>query len=235
MDTLLPKPSHRMAVAIGIVATGWLAAGFFGLSMSKVAASADPNLTTSTQAAVDPQTASAVLAAALPGAPVISPVPGARVNEVFGAKGDHWKVAHSGIDFEVKNGTPIQAVVSGRIASVSLHRAYGKVVRLVRADKVEIWFCHLSSVAVVPGQQVTQGQVLGLSGETGNVTGPHLHMEVRINRLPTDPGVFFFTTPGVPGVVPGWVKPYWEKPIEGYSEFKEVEDELKYVPHAPIR
>lgn len=234
MDTLLPKTRHRMAVAIGVVATAWLAAGFFGLSMSKVAASADPNVTAATPAAVDPQAASAALAAAAPGAPVIAPVPGARVNEVFGAKGSHWKVAHSGIDFEVKNGTPIQAVVDGRIASVSLHRAYGKVVRLVRADKVEIWFCHLSKVDVVPGQQVTQGQVLGLSGQTGNVTGPHLHVEVRIKRLPTDPGVFFFATPGVPGPILGWVKPYWEKPIEGYSEFKEVKDELKYVPHAPI-
>jgi len=222
-NRLLPKTSHRVAVATGVVATALLAVGFTGLSVSMVAAAADADALDSanplTQAVVSPEV------------PVIPPVPGARVNEVFGAKGGHWIVAHSGIDFEVNNGTPIQAVVTGRIASVSTHPAYGKLVRLVRPDKVEVWFCHLSVVAVVPGQQVRQGEVLGLTGETGNATGPHLHIEVRTHRLPTDPGTFFFTTPGVPGVSPAWAKPYWEKPIEGYSM---VNKKHEYVPGPPV-
>ena len=189
-----------------------------------VAAAADAN-------ALDPANPLATALAA-PEVPVIPPVPGARVNEVFGAKGGHWIVAHSGIDFEVNNGTPIQAVVTGRIASVSTHPAYGKLVRLVRSDNVEIWFCHLSAVNVVPGQLVRQGDVLGLTGETGNATGPHLHVEVRTHRLPTDPGTFFFTTPGVAGVSPAWAKPYWEKPIEGYSR---VNKKHEYVPGPPVR
>lgn len=223
VNRFLPKTSHRVAVAAGLVATSLLAVGFTGLSVSMVAAAANS----------DVLDAAGPLAQSLaaPEAPVIVPVPGARVNEVFGAKGGHWIVAHSGIDFEVNTGTPIQAVVTGRIASVSTHPAYGKLVRLVRADHVEVWFCHLSVVAVAPGQQVKQGEVIGLTGDTGNATGPHLHIEVRTHRLPTDPSAFFFTTPGVAATPPAWVKPYWEKPIEGYTK---VNDKHEYVPGPPV-
>ena len=192
VNRLLPKTSHRVAVATGLVATSLLAVGFTGLSVSMVAAAANSD-------ALDPA-GPLTQSLAAPEVPVIVPVPGARVNEVFGAKGGHWIVAHSGIDFEVNNGTPIQAVVTGRIASVSTHPAYGKLVRLVRADNVEVWFCHLSVVAVAPGQQVKQG-------------------------------AFFFTTPGVAAAPPAWVKPYWEKPIEGYTK---VNDKHEYVPGPPV-
>lgn len=219
---LLPRTSHRVAVAVGVVATGMAAVTLTGMSVSMVAAAANRNGT-------DPADAMVIDAPAQP--PVILPFPGAQTGELFGTKGPYWKVAHSGLDFAAAKGTPIQAVVSGRIASVSKHPAYGKLVRLVRADRVEIWFCHLSAVAVTPGQQVTQGQLLGLSGDTGNVSGPHLHVEVRTHRLPTDPSAFFFATPGVPAPLAPWVKPYWEKPIDGYSK---VNKEHEYVPGPPV-
>lgn len=219
-----PATGPRLALIGAAAATGALAAGMLGVTVTNVAASANGTADLSTVA----------VSAVEPGPPVIEPVAGAPVNEVFGAKGNYWKVAHSGLDFKVSKGAPIRAVVEGDIASVSMHRAYGKVVRLVRADKVEIWFCHLSQVAVVPGQHVKQGDLLGLSGSTGNVSGPHLHVEVRVNRLPTDPSTFLFTTPGVPGHPPTWAKPYWENPIAGYSVFKVAKGELKYVPGPPV-
>ena len=148
-NRLLPKTSHRVAVAAGVVATALLAVGFTGLSVSMVAAAADADALDSanplTQTVVSPEV------------PVIPPVPGARVNEVFGAKGRPLDRCAFGYRFRGQQRDPIQAVVTGRIASVSTHPAYGKLVRLVRPDKVEVWFCHLSVVAVVPGQQVRQG------------------------------------------------------------------------------
>lgn len=224
VDRSRPPRGPRIALIVAAAATGALAAVLLGVSVTNVAASANGRADLST----------GDLTAAISPAPVIPPVAGVPVNEQFGAKGPYWKVAHSGLDFEVANGVPVQAVVEGHVASVSVHRAYGKVVRLVRADKVEIWFCHLSSVAVTPGQHVKQGSLLGLSGATGNVSGPHLHVEVRVNKLPTDPAAFFFATPGVPGTSPAWAKPYWENPIAGYSAFKSVKGKLKYWPHAPI-
>lgn len=214
----------RLFLIVGAAAAGALAAGLLGVSVTNVAASANGRTDLTAEQFE-----------ALPTAPpVIAPIAGAAVNERFGAKGPYWKVAHSGLDFAVNDGAPIQAVVDGHIASVSNHRAYGKVVRLVRADKVEVWFCHLSSVLVVPGQQVKQGDVVGLSGSTGNVSGPHLHVEVRVNKLPTDPAVFFFGTPGVASAPTRWAKAYWEDPIDGYSTFRAVKGELKYWPAPPI-
>ena|GEM_PF-2563066 len=215
----------RLFLIVGAATTGALAAGLLGVTVTNVAASANGRGDLSTMQ-FEPTTS------ALP--PVIAPIAGATVNEQFGAKGPYWKVAHSGLDFAVSDGVPIQAVVDGHIASVSRHRAYGKVVRLVRADKVEVWFGHLSSVLVTPGQQVRQGDVVGLSGSTGNVSGPHLHVEVRVNQLPTDPAAFFFNTPGVPSASPRWAKAYWEDPIDGYSAFKAVKGELKYWPAPAI-
>lgn len=222
-----PATGPRLALIAGAAATGALAAVLLGVSVSNVAATADgpADLSTGdlTESVAAPQTAGP-----------IAPIAGAAGQAQFGAKGPYWKVAHSGLDFEVANGVPVQAVVDGHIASVSMHRAYGKVVRLVRADKVEIWLCHLSAVAVTPGQHVRAGDVVGLSGSTGNVSGPHLHVEVRVNKLPTDPATFFFATPGVPGASPAWAKPYWESPIPGYSTFKSINGKLKYWPRAPI-
>lgn len=214
----------RLFLIVGAASAGALAAGLLGVTVTNVAASANGQGGLSTMQ----------FEATPPSMPVIAPIAGAAVNEQFGAKGPYWKIAHSGLDFAVADGVPIQAVVDGRIASVSNHRAYGKVVRLVRADNVEVWFGHLSSVLVIPGQQVKQGDVVGLSGSTGNVSGPHLHVEVRVNKLPTDPAAFFFDTPGVPSASPRWAKAYWEDPIDGYSTFKAVKGELKYWPAQPI-
>jgi hypothetical protein len=64
---------------------------------------------------------------------------------------------------------------------------YGIQVKLRHAPGLETWYCHLSSVAVRPLQRVSAGELLGHTGATGNVTGPHLHLEVRVNGMPVDP------------------------------------------------
>jgi murein DD-endopeptidase MepM/ murein hydrolase activator NlpD len=72
------------------------------------------------------------------------------------------------------------------------------------APGVTVWYCHLSRTNVVPGA-VVAGQMLGRVGQTGNATGPHLHLEVRVHDRPTDPEVYLFgESPGTPGAVPRW-------------------------------
>ena len=64
---------------------------------------------------------------------------------------------------------------------------YGNVIVIDHGGGISTLYAHQSSFAVSAGTYVTQGQIIGYSGMSGNVTGPHLHFEVRVNGTPTDP------------------------------------------------
>lgn len=147
--------------------------------------------------------------------PTVMPIRGAGYESGFGARSKLWAVAHSGLDFSASTGTEAIAVVSGTIRAIFLHPAYGNVVQLVRDDGVEFWYCHLSQSLVEPGDRVRQGQAIALTGATGNVTGPHLHFEVRVAGVPTDPGDFLYHTPGTAGSPPAWAYAYSDTPPPG--------------------
>ena len=117
------------------------------------------------------------------------PVVGYRLTGRFGDRSSLWSSSvHTGLDFAAPEGTPVRSVGAGRVISVGYDGSYGEktVVRL--DDGTELWFCHLSAVHVHAGQRVRVGQVIGAIGSTGNVTGPHLHLEVRPGGSgPVDP------------------------------------------------
>lgn len=148
-------------------------------------------------------------------APVVMPITGAAPRGGFGTRGPMWAVAHSGLDFSTGIGTPAVAVVSGTIRAVFMHPSFGWVEELQRSDGVEFWYCHLSQPIAEPGQTVKQGQVVGLTGDTGNTSGPHLHFEVRVDGVPTDPADFLFNHPGTPGPSPSWAQAYRQEPPPG--------------------
>ncbi|MEV4560418.1 M23 family metallopeptidase [Kitasatospora sp. NPDC049285] len=105
----------------------------------------------------------------------------------FAQSGDHWALLHTGLDFTARTGTPVAAVAAGTVTSAGWSGAYGYRVIQTLPDGTEIWYCHLSQIAT-PSGQVTAGTVLGAVGATGNVTGPHLHLEVRpAAGAPIDP------------------------------------------------
>lgn len=105
----------------------------------------------------------------------------------FGECGSHWSHCHTGQDFVVPSGTPVLAVSSGVVVGVSNGGPYGRLTRLDHGNGVQTWYAHQSQHDVTIGQHVTSGQRIGLSGATGNVTGPHLHLEVRLGGSPVDP------------------------------------------------
>ncbi|RII18775.1 Murein DD-endopeptidase MepM [Streptomyces sp. YIM 130001] len=86
---------------------------------------------------------------------------------------------HTGIDFAVPTGTPVVAVGPGSVVVAGDQGAYGNCVVVGMTDGKFTLYAHLSRIEVEVGQQVTGGHRLGLSGATGNVTGPHLHFEAR--------------------------------------------------------
>ncbi|MFF8809826.1 peptidoglycan DD-metalloendopeptidase family protein [Streptomyces omiyaensis] len=95
-------------------------------------------------------------------------------------QGGAWSSGyHTGIDFAVPTGTSIHAVGPGKVVAAGPGGAYGNQVVIKHADGMYSQYAHMSKVRVSTGDSVSGGQVIGLSGETGNAFGPHLHFEIR--------------------------------------------------------
>lgn len=102
------------------------------------------------------------------------------ITSTFGEAGSMWSSGHhTGLDFAAPTGTPIKAIHSGTVKSAGWSGAYGYRTVLELDDGTELWFCHQSSIGVGVGQKVSTGETIGRVGATGNVTGPHLHLEVH--------------------------------------------------------
>lgn len=122
----------------------------------------------------------------------IWPLPSAgRVTTEFGASQNVNGIistGHKGIDIAIAGGTPIYAAHNGTVAATTGHSSYGNVVMIDNGDGITTLYAHMQSAAIVGvGQTVTQGQVIGYVGSTGNSTGNHLHFEVRVNGVCQNP------------------------------------------------
>jgi murein DD-endopeptidase MepM/ murein hydrolase activator NlpD len=108
----------------------------------------------------------------------VLPLASYSLTATFGEYG-LWASYHTGLDFNGDTGDPIMAIANGTITSTGYDGAYGNKTVLTLDDGTEIWFCHQTSIHVSVGDRVRGGQVIGTVGTTGNVTGSHLHLEVR--------------------------------------------------------
>ena len=86
---------------------------------------------------------------------------------------------HEGIDFRAATGTRVYASKAGRVIFAGRKGGYGKIVGIEHENDFTTWYGHLSRIRVKVGQTINQGRVIGLSGNTGISTGPHLHFEIR--------------------------------------------------------
>ncbi|QBX56209.1 M23 family metallopeptidase [Nocardioides seonyuensis] len=108
----------------------------------------------------------------------VLPMSSYSLTATFGEYG-LWASYHTGLDFNGDSGDPIMAVANGTITSTGYDGSYGNKTVLTLDDGTEIWFCHQTSIHVSVGERVNGGDVIGTVGTTGNVTGSHLHLEVR--------------------------------------------------------
>jgi murein DD-endopeptidase MepM/ murein hydrolase activator NlpD len=109
-----------------------------------------------------------------------APVTGVGIGTAYKVAGSMWSSGyHTGVDFAAPTGTSLKAVGAGTVVSAGWAGAYGNQVVIKLADGYYAQYAHLSSLSVSAGQSVTAGQQVGLSGSTGNSTGPHLHFEIR--------------------------------------------------------
>ncbi|MFJ9637926.1 LysM peptidoglycan-binding domain-containing M23 family metallopeptidase [Streptomyces sp. NPDC101178] len=109
-----------------------------------------------------------------------APLDNANVTTQYRASGASWSSGyHTGSDFQASSGTPVKAIGPGTVVSAGWSGSYGNEVVIQHEDGMYSQYAHQSSLSVSAGQTVTGGQQIGLSGSTGNSTGPHLHFEVR--------------------------------------------------------
>ena len=135
-----------------------------------------------------------IQAAQNPGAPPAGPIRQGSgtfiwpVNGTFTSPfGYRWGRLHAGIDIAVPEGTPIRAADGGTVALMGWVGGYGNYTCVQHTASMSTCYGHQSRFATSQGASVSQGQVIGYSGNTGNSTGPHLHFEVRVNGNPVDP------------------------------------------------
>ncbi|MFI1191460.1 LysM peptidoglycan-binding domain-containing M23 family metallopeptidase [Streptomyces californicus] len=109
-----------------------------------------------------------------------APLANPNVTTQYRASGASWSSGyHTGSDFQAASGTPVLAIGPGTVVSAGNSGSYGNEVVIKHEDGMYSQYAHQSSLNVSVGQTVTGGQQIGLSGSTGNSTGPHLHFEVR--------------------------------------------------------
>ncbi len=101
---------------------------------------------------------------------------------------------HTGIDISAPNGIPIRATGDGVVQMAEMSSGYGREVVIDHGHGVETVYGHMSGFAVVAGQTVLRGQVIGYVGHSGRTTGSHLHYEVRIRNTPVNPHKYLRTT-----------------------------------------
>ena len=122
----------------------------------------------------------------------VPPVDG-RLSSLFGLKrffNNVPKNPHSGLDIAAPAGTPIKAPASARVINTGNYYYNGNSVFLDHGQGLISGYFHMTEIKVEAGQRVKQGEIIGTVGETGRVTGPHLHWNVYLNKTKVDPALF---------------------------------------------
>lgn len=118
------------------------------------------------------------------------PVPG-MITSYFGWRPQFQRV-HHGVDLILQIGDTVRAAVTGTVTKIAFdHDGYGNYVVMQHEDGMETLYGHLEYALVAQGQFVLAGQPVGIGGDSGNSTGPHLHFEARLGGIPIDPTLLF--------------------------------------------
>lgn len=166
---------------------------------------------------------------------LVHPLPGARITQRFyqnpAAYARFGLPGHNGTDFGAAQGTPIRAVADGAVAWVGVDSDYGNYVRILHPDLgIHSFYAHLYGVNVRQYQSVKAGDVIGTVGSTGNSTGPHLHLEIRLDEKDSEYSGYSQTTP----MPKGRIDPETYFALYGLSLSTGEQNEVSSSVHLPI-
>ena len=120
------------------------------------------------------------------GISLIKPISGV-ITSRFGASSSIRRSSHTGLDISAPSGTAIKAAAGGTVTFSGYKGSYGNMLVISHGNGVQTYYAHCSKLYVGTGTQVSQGQTIAAVGSTGNSTGPHLHLEVRVNGVAYNP------------------------------------------------
>lgn len=117
----------------------------------------------------------------------MKPISGGTLTSVFG---ERWGTLHKGVDWSCSVGTSVKASSKGTVSQAGWVNGYGYCITINHPDGKQTRYGHLSEILVNEGQKVEQSEVIGLSGNTGNSTGPHVHFEIIEDGTPVNPFLY---------------------------------------------
>ena len=121
----------------------------------------------------------------------VTPIEG-TITSRYGVSSNIRKSTHTGLDISAVTGTDIKVVADGTVISAGYSGSYGYLVKVDHGNGLETWYAHTSKMYVKKGDTVKAGDVIAAVGSTGNSTGPHLHLEIRINGEHVDPQDYLY-------------------------------------------
>lgn len=121
----------------------------------------------------------------------VTPVSG-TITSRYGVSSRIRSGAHTGLDIAAKSGTSIKVVADGTVTFAGYKGSYGNLVKVSHGNGIETWYGHCSKIYSSVGQKVKAGDVISAVGSTGNSTGPHLHLEIRINGNTVNPQKYLY-------------------------------------------
>ena len=121
----------------------------------------------------------------------VTPIEG-TITSRYGVSSNIRKSTHTGLDISAVTGTDIKVVADGTVISAEYSGSYGYLVKVDHGNGVETWYAHTSKMYVKKGDTVKAGDVIAAVGSTGNSTGPHLHLEIRVNGEHVDPQDYLY-------------------------------------------
>ena len=121
----------------------------------------------------------------------VTPVEG-KITSRYGVSSRIRKSTHTGLDISATQGTDIKVVADGTVTASSYNGSYGNLIKIDHGNGVETWYAHTSKMYVQVGDTVKAGDVIAAVGSTGNSTGPHLHLEIRVNGEDINPQDYLY-------------------------------------------
>ena len=122
---------------------------------------------------------------------LIRPVSG-TITSRFGAASSRRVSRHTGLDIAASTGTKIKAAAGGTVTFSGYKGSFGYMVVVNHGNGIETYYAHCSKLYVSAGKKVNQGDVIAAVGNTGNSTGPHLHLEIRVNGVAYNPQNYLY-------------------------------------------